>query len=42
MFKELVLGFSEGAIYGILFGAALWAAAIAAGLVLVGLIFLFL
>lgn len=37
-----MLGLREGLLIGLIAGAALWAAAIAAGLVLVGLILLFL
>ena len=42
MFRELMIGLWNGLWGGLLFGAALWAVAIAAGGILVGLILLFL
>ena len=40
MFKEVFFGVLEGIFYGTLVGAAIWAAAIALGAILVGIIFL--
>ena len=40
MFKEVFFGVLEGIFYGTLVGGAMWAAAIALGAILVGIILL--